>query len=1161
MKSSITSRKQRFWALLLAVVMVVGLLPVANVEAAKTFRMDDTDVSAFVVGAIIEAGDTVTNNNDGSSSTHAVKIIYKDVNGNELDTQTIAANASATVPKYSDTLKTGVGALPTDRQSDKWVITSANKYDVGTAVGGCGDVSRITVQALPQYTITLNKKGGSNFDVSSLTAANIVTNDANKIVFKVNDGETIDLSKIVGENRGYDFAKWIIPDGTDPTGALLGAMFGPAPNPYQTIQFEQSTGFFKFDAANKPLQASSDTDGDDYNLTLEAKWTDKVYTITFNNNIPTGEDTDKATADLTGIPYFDPVTAGTYEVNLPSAPVKNDTTGSQYDHYTFDGWSVEVSPTPSTAPYKTSANMDDLLTDLGADKSTIPMIANWTAKNYTIKMDYDAPAAVSPVPANPADQTKPYGTGAGSAVSVAATMSVSTVSHTFAGWSFTKGATTADYTADTDIKTLVDAAEKAGVAFGSTSAVANLKDTLTLYGVWTENAKGTITFDGNGSDSGSVASQTDYIGANITIPANGFTRTGYTFKEWNTSKSGDGKGSNPGDAFAIGGDRTLYAIWTAIPTYTVTWNNYDGTALKTDTVYTGDVPAYTGTPTRAEDATNTYTFSGWSDGTTTYAVGAALPAVSANITYTAQYTAVKKTFTVTWNDYNGTALKTDTGVAAGTIPTYTGTPTRAADAANTYTFSGWNDGTTSYAVGAVLPAVSANVTYTAQYTATTNNYTITWKDGDGNTLGTSTVAYGAMPAYTLAATPTKKADATNTYSFNNNWSPVLTAVTGDATYTAQFTATPIATSPAPVSPAPVVITPAPVTTTPTPTVTPVPTEAVTPTPVEVKTKFYDIEYYEEIDGEEVRLKKTANPDTYEYGVGAEIKYGLDKEGYTFEGWYSKKSKKYVTKIGKKTKGTVKLYAIFTPDDEGSKDEGNNNSGQPASEFGVLCARLTDYTENSMTLTWNLLEDVDGYDIFGSRCNSKDVIRAYEPIDTVAADVNEYLADNLLAQTYYKFYVRAFILVNGEKRYITTSINVHGVTLNDTYGVADEINIDKVVLKYTNGKSKTKYNREKDGDVEEINITMKVGQTLTIVASESNADDKEIRAHRPISFESSKPEVCKIGKKSSHKYGVEVSGKANTYKSRTITAKAEGECTIYVFAQNGLYTKINVTVKK
>ena len=214
----------------------------------------------------------------------------------------------------------------------------------------------------------------------------------------------------------------------------------------------------------------------------------------------------------------------------------------------------------------------------------------------------------------------------------------------------------------------------------------------------------------------------------------------------------------------------------------------------------------------------------------------------------------------------------------------------------------------------------------------------------------------------------------------------------------------------------------------------------------------------------------------------------------------------------------------------------------------------------MTLKWEKMEYVDGYDILGSRCNSKDVIRPYEPIVSVDADTDEYVMSDLLAKTYYKFYVRAFILVNGEKRYITTSINVHGVTLNDTYGVADELEIEKVVAKYINGKSKTKYVRSTAADDGEINITLKVGQSLKIVTSEYNRDGKEIRAHRPISFESSDPAICKIGKKSSHKYGVVVADKANTYKSHTITALAAGECDIYVFAQNGVYKTIHVTVK-
>ena len=75
------------------------------------------------------------------------------------------------------------------------------------------------------------------------------------------------------------------------------------------------------------------------------------------------------------------------------------------------------------------------------------------------------------------------------------------------------------------------------------------------------------------------------------------------------------------------------------------------------------------------------------------------------------------------------------------------------------------------------------MTYTAQFDSEVNKYTVTWLDGDGKTLKTEQVAYGETPAYT-GDTPTKAATAQYSYTFKG-WG-TITAVTGNATYTAQF---------------------------------------------------------------------------------------------------------------------------------------------------------------------------------------------------------------------------------------------------------------------------------------------------------------------------------------------------------------------------------------
>ena len=65
-------------------------------------------------------------------------------------------------------------------------------------------------------------------------------------------------------------------------------------------------------------------------------------------------------------------------------------------------------------------------------------------------------------------------------------------------------------------------------------------------------------------------------------------------------------------------------------------------------------------------------------------------------------------------------------------------------------------------------------------------YTITFVNYDGTVLETKQVSEGEIPIYT-GATPIRESDAEYAYNFSG-WSPDIVAVTGNATYTAQYTA-------------------------------------------------------------------------------------------------------------------------------------------------------------------------------------------------------------------------------------------------------------------------------------------------------------------------------------------------------------------------------------
>ena len=126
-------------------------------------------------------------------------------------------------------------------------------------------------------------------------------------------------------------------------------------------------------------------------------------------------------------------------------------------------------------------------------------------------------------------------------------------------------------------------------------------------------------------------------------------------------------------------------------------------------------------------------------------------------------------YTVTWNIEGAETFEQ---YEYGETPVFTGSTDKAPTAQYTYAFAGWSP---------EVSQVTGDTTYDAQYSAEVKVYTVTWKV-NGHTVG-SQWAYGDTPAYN--GTPSKAATAQYTYAFAG-WSPEVSQVTGDTTYTAVF---------------------------------------------------------------------------------------------------------------------------------------------------------------------------------------------------------------------------------------------------------------------------------------------------------------------------------------------------------------------------------------
>lgn len=249
-------------------------------------------------------------------------------------------------------------------------------------------------------------------------------------------------------------------------------------------------------------------------VTMVAQWSANEAHIRYNPNPPAGK-----TAGGNGTPNWDGHTGDTPAIGG---------NGWTIDGYTFAGWTT--SPDGGGTKYAPGASW--------TANGTLTLYAQWTPGEAGLTYDGNGATGGKTDPQNGATDQK---------------VNVRQNGFTRDGYTFVRWDTQAD-------------CRGKAVNLGDKWT---LQGSSTLYACWAGNVQ-TLTYHGNGATDGNTAAQSGKTGDELTTNANGFTRDGYTFVEWNTKADGTGghygKGTNGVAKWTMlpaGND--LYAIWQANP--------------------------------------------------------------------------------------------------------------------------------------------------------------------------------------------------------------------------------------------------------------------------------------------------------------------------------------------------------------------------------------------------------------------------------------------------------------------------------------------------------------------------------------------------------------------------------------------------------------------
>lgn len=241
-------------------------------------------------------------------------------------------------------------------------------------------------------------------------------------------------------------------------------------------------------------------------------------------------------------------------------------------------------------------------------------------------------------------------------------------------------------------------------------------------------------------------------------------------------------------------------------------------------------------------------------------------------------------------------------------------------------------------------------------------------------------------------------------------------------------------------------------------------------------------------------------------------------------WYiddnGKKEKVPVKYDGKTAVLTISHLSHYVIEEDGS------NNVKPAhvkkTSDKVIYVRSIKYSKKTGTkITFNKVSGADGYYVYGNRCNT-DKVYKFKKLATLKGNDNTVFVHKKTAKnTFYKYYIKAYRLVDGRRVTVSRSEEIHFVT--DVKG-----------YKYGN-PTKVALSSKK--------CTLNKGKTFNLKNRVKVYSSKKVLLHTDkVRYVSSDSRVAKVNSRG------------------RITAEKAGSCNIYAIAQNGRAAKIIVTVK-